>query len=84
MAATRKRQTQRKVIDVEPRRGGRWAVQTRGTSRASRVFDSKASAVNDAARRAKNASPSEVIIKNEKGRIQSERTYGGDPTGSKG
>jgi hypothetical protein len=64
MAARRKRQTSRKVIDVEPRVGDRWAVQTRGTSRASRIFDSKADAVNDAARRAKRARPSQVIIKN--------------------
>jgi hypothetical protein len=74
----------RKVIDVEPRPDGRWAAQTRGTKRASTVQDKKQDVVNRAVEQAKGQKPSQVVIRDQKGRIQSERTYGGDPEKSKG
>jgi hypothetical protein len=74
----------RKIIDVEPRAGGRWGVQSRGTKRASSVQDNKQDAVNRAVQQAKGQKPSQVVIRDQKGRIQSERTYGGDPESSKG
>jgi hypothetical protein len=36
------------AIEVEPRPGGRWAVQKQGTARASKVVDRKTDAVTSA------------------------------------
>ena len=70
-------------VAVEPRPDGRWAVQTNGTERAYRVKDSKAEAVRIARGVAGNKG-TELVIKNERGRIVAKDSHGNDPRRSKG
>ena len=65
-------------VAVEPRENGQWAVQTDGTTRAYRVSDRKADAVRIARSVAKNQG-AELVIKNERGRIESKDSHGRDP-----
>ena len=73
----------RPAISVEPRPDGRWAVQKDGTKRASRVMDRKTDAVSRARQQARRAQ-AELVIKDERGRIQSKDSHGHDPRQSKG
>jgi hypothetical protein len=75
MAAVRKGRVP--AIEVEPRPGGRWAVQKQGTGRASRVLDRKADAVA-AARSQATRERAELIVKDQRGRIQSRDSHGRD------
>ena len=70
-------------VAVEPRADGRWAVQTDGTSRAASLHDRKADAVVSARQLARNKQ-TELVIKNEKGRIESKDSYGNDSRRVKG
>ena len=65
-------------VTVEPRKDGRWAVQTDGTQRAYRVRDTKTEAVKIARRVAGNKG-TELLIKNERGRIVAKDSRGNDP-----
>jgi hypothetical protein len=69
----------RVVYVVEPRDGGKWAAQRRGTERAATVEENKAPAIDEARRLAQKHPLSQVVIKDEKGKIQREYTYGEDP-----
>ena len=69
----------RVVYVVEPRDGGDWAAQRRGTERAAVVRENKAEAINEARRLAQQHTLSQVVIKGENGRIEREYTYGEDP-----
>ena len=60
----------RPAISVEPRPDGRWAVQKDGTKRASRVMDRKRDAVSRARQQARREQ-AELVIKDERGGIQS-------------
>ena len=71
------------AITVEPRPDARWAVQTDGTQRAVRVFDRKQDAVSDARARARGRG-TELVIKDERGRIQSKDSHGYDPRSVRG
>ena len=71
------------AITVEPRPDARWAVQTDGTQRAVRVFDRKQDAVTDARTRARGRG-TELVIKDERGRIQSKDSHGHDPRSVRG
>jgi Uncharacterized protein conserved in bacteria (DUF2188) len=75
--------SKREVFEVEPRGGGRFAVQRERSQRASRVFDSKREAVNEGVRRGrqveKEGGQAQLRIKGEEGKLQEERTYGKDP-----
>jgi hypothetical protein len=65
-------------VAVEPRRDGRWAVQTDGTQRADSLHGRK----SDAERRGKELAKSkqtELVVKNEKGRIERKDSFGNDP-----
>lgn len=74
----------RKTWTVEPR-GDDWAVQRDGTQRADSLHTSKTKAISRAVELGKNAAPSgQVRIKNEKGKIVDERTYGNDPRRTRG
>jgi len=73
----------RAQVAVEPRPNGRWAVQTNGTQRAYRVKDRKSEAVQIARSVAKNKG-TELVIKNERGRIMAKDSYGNDPRRVKG
>ncbi|MEO5786574.1 MAG: DUF2188 domain-containing protein [Casimicrobiaceae bacterium] len=70
-------------VAVEPRANGRWAVQTDGTSRADSLHDRKADAVTRARTLAKNKR-TELVIKDEAGRIAEKSSYGNDPRRIKG
>src|SRR5687767_14482090 len=68
MSIARKRQH---VIESS---GGRWAVLSEGSSRASRTFDSKEQAINYG-REAAKRERSELYIHNRDGRVGSTATY---------
>ena len=73
----------RPQVSVEPRPDGRWAVQTDGTERAYRVYDSKSSAIKTARSVAGNKG-AELAIKSESGRVVSKDSHGRDPRRIKG
>lgn len=70
-------------VAVEPRANGRWAVQTDGTQRADSLHDRKADAVVRARALAENKR-TELVIKNESGRIVAKGSHGNDPRRIKG
>ena len=67
-------------VAVEPRPGGRWAVQTDGTSRADSLHDRQSDAIKRARELAKNKE-TELVIKGEDGRIRQKDSHGNDPRG---
>jgi hypothetical protein len=73
----------RTQISVEPRPDGRWAVHKDGAQRASRVLDRKDDAVERARAQAQREG-AELVIKDQKGRIQSKDSHGRDPRNIKG
>ena len=70
-------------VAVEPRADGRWAVQTDGKSRADSLHDRKSEAVARARELAANKG-TELLIKDEKGRISGKDSQGNDPRRIKG
>jgi hypothetical protein len=62
-------------IAVEPRPGGKWAVQKDGTARASKVLATKSAAVSAARSQAKREG-AELVIKDQKGRIAGKDSHG--------
>ena len=70
-------------VAIEPRPDGRWAVQTDGTSRADSLHDRKSEAVTRARELAENKQ-TELVIKDEKGRIAAKDSHGNDPRRIKG
>jgi len=73
----------RPQVLVEPRPDGRWAVQTDGTQRADSLHDKKSEAVRRARELAGNKQ-TELVIKNESGRVMAKDSHGNDPRGIKG
>jgi hypothetical protein len=69
-------------VAVEPRAKG-WAVQTDGTSRADSLHALKSTAVARGRELAENKQ-TELVIKNENGRIMEKASHGNDPRRSKG
>ena len=67
-------------VAVEPHPGGRWAVQTDGTSRADSLHDRQSDAIRRARELAKSKE-TEIVIKNEDGRIRQKDSEGNDPRG---
>ena len=76
--------TKRVVYVVEPRAGGNWAAQRSGTERAATVKENKSAAINEARKLAQHHPLSQVVIKNENGRVEREYTYGEDPRSRRG
>ena len=75
----------RRTWTVEPRPDGSWAVQRDGTKRADSLHKTKPKAIARAVSLGKAASPrGQVRIKNERGRLEDERTYGNDPRRTRG
>jgi hypothetical protein len=70
-------------VGVEPRPNGRWAVQTNGTQRANSLHDRKSEAIKRG-RELARTKQTELVIKNEDGRIIGQDTYGNDPRRIKG
>jgi len=68
----------RMVWTVEPRPDGRWAVQRDGTRRAAGLHDGKQAAIRHGVQLGRR-NCGQLRVKGRNGRIQDERTYGGDP-----
>ena len=64
-------------VSVEPRPDGRWAVQTDGTMRATKLFDRKSDAIVRARELAENKR-TELVIKTERGRVRAKDSHGND------
>ena len=73
----------RPQVSVEPRPDGRWAVQTDGTQRADSLHDRKSDALTRGRELAGNKG-TELVIKNEAGRIAGKDSRGNDPRRIKG
>ncbi len=77
------RTPKRRVFEIDPRDGGRWVFQRGRSQRAREVFNTKTAAEREGTRGGREVERSgglaRVRIKTEKGRIESERTYGKDP-----
>ena len=72
------------IYDVEPRDGGDWAAQRRGTERAAVVTRNKNHAIDEARRLAQQHTLGQVVVKGVNGRIEREYTYGDDPSRYRG
>ena len=70
-------------VAVEPLPDGRWAVQTDGTRRADSLHDRKTDAVKRARELAGNKA-TELVVKDEQGRIVGKDSHGNDPRRIKG
>jgi ethanolamine utilization cobalamin adenosyltransferase len=70
-------------VSVEPRQGGRWAVQTDGTQRADSLHARKSDATARARELAENKG-AELVIKDERGRVTAKDSHGNDPRRIKG
>ncbi|MEO9161959.1 MAG: DUF2188 domain-containing protein [Casimicrobiaceae bacterium] len=70
-------------VSVEPRPDGRWTVQTDGTQRADSLHDRKTEAVARGRELAGNKQ-TELVIKNEAGRIVAKDSHGNDTRRVKG
>jgi hypothetical protein len=70
-------------VAVEPRPDGRWAVQTNGTQRADSLHDKKSDAVKRG-RELARIKETELVIKDERGRISGKDSHGNDPRRIKG
>jgi len=68
----------RQQVTVEPRPDGRWAVQTDGTQRADSLHLRKSDALRRGRELAENKR-TELVIKNEAGRIIGKDSHGKDP-----
>jgi len=75
--------TRKPQVAVEPRPNGQWAVQTDGTKRADSLHDRKTDAVARARELAKNKH-TELVVKNQTGRIGAKDSHGKDPRRIKG
>ena len=63
---------------VTPRDGGKWAVKTAGSSRASSTHDTQKEAIDVARERAKERK-TEMYIHRRDGTIRDRNSYGNDP-----
>ncbi len=70
-------------VAVEPRPDGHWAVQTDGTQRADSLHARKSDAIVRGRELAENKR-TELVIKNEKGRMVEKDSQGNDPRRIKG
>ena len=70
-------------VTVEPRPDGRWAVQTDGTTRADSLHDRKADATKRGRELAGNKG-TELVIKDESGKVAGKDSHGNDPRRIKG
>lgn len=64
-------------VSVEPRSNGRWAVQTDGTMRATKLFDRKSDAIARG-RQLAERKQTELVIKSLRGRIAGKDSHGND------
>lgn len=69
--------TRKPQVSVEPRSTGRWAVQTDGAMRADSLHDRKSDAIARGRELAENKQ-TELVIKDESGRIRGKDSHGND------
>ena len=74
----------RKVYHVTPGANGGWAVKAEDNKNPSGSFKTKTDAVARGKELAKKAALGQIKIHKQDGKIQTEHTYGADPTKSKG
>lgn len=72
--------TRKPNVAVEPRKDGRWAVQTDKTKRADSLHDTQKAAMARG-RELAMSKKTELVVKNEKGQIRQKDSYGNDPPG---
>jgi len=65
-------------VSIEPRPDGRWAVQTDGTQRADSLHGRKSDAMSRGRELAANKR-TELVIRDERGRIAGKDSHGNDP-----
>ena len=75
--------SKRKQYHVTPRKDGNWQVKESGSERASSVHKKKSEAVDRGREIAKNQH-GQIVIHKSDGRIETEHTYGNDPSPPKG
>jgi hypothetical protein len=73
----------KRPVAVEPRSDGRWAVQTDGTQRADSLHERKSDAIKRGRELAGNKM-TELVVKDERGRIVGKDSHGNDPRRIKG
>ena len=66
-----------KQVGVSPRSNG-WAVKSSGSSRASKIYDTKAEALKAGRQQAINNS-AELVSQKRNGQINLKNSYGNDP-----
>jgi hypothetical protein len=69
----------RKVYHVTPAGEGDWKVKRERTDRADSIHENKQDAIDRARELATSGRLGQVVIHNQDGKIQSERTYRKDP-----
>lgn len=70
------RGVERNTYSVVARSVGGWEVETGGTGRASKVYETKDEAVKRAKALARNNRPSQLLVYKKDGTVQAEQTYG--------
>ena len=61
-----------------------WVAKPRGRGQGTAFYDTKAEAIRVETASLRAQQPSQLVIHNKDGRIQSERTYGADPERRRG
>lgn len=69
---------------ITKKENGQWQGKKEGGERASTIASTKAEALQQMIKIAKNKGESQVIIHKQDGKIQEERTYGTDPNPPEG
>lgn len=75
---------QREIYRVLPTGDGNWKVKKNGAIKASKVYSNKDNAIDRGKELAKKARLGQIVIHKSDGTIQTEYTYGKDPTKYKG
>ena len=69
----------RTTYHVVPAGDGDWGTKKAGNKNLTKKFENKVDAINDARDRAKKSGLGQIKIHSQKGKIQTEYTYGKDP-----
>ncbi|MHB1348171.1 MAG: DUF2188 domain-containing protein [Candidatus Humimicrobiaceae bacterium] len=74
----------RSKIYLNPTEDSKWEIKKQDNVKATKIFGNKNNALEFGRNLAKDQKPSQLIIKKQDGRIQTEHTYGKDPYPPKG
>ena len=67
----------RKVWHIVPK-GNSWAIKREDSDKLSGIHENKQNAIREVQKIAKNNTPSQVVVHDKHGKIQTEWTYGKD------